>query len=61
MKIFSAVLFIFVATTILTASSYFLNNVKASDSVMVNVGGNGSSWSSFTPQSVEINAGDTVT
>ena len=28
---------------------------------MVNVGGNGSSWSSFTPQSVEIKAGDTVT
>lgn len=61
MKIFSAVLFVFVATTILTASSFFLNNVNASDPVMVNVGGNGSSWSSFTPQSVEIKAGDTVT
>ena len=35
--------------------------VHASNSVMVDVGGNGSSWSSFTPQSVEIKAGDTVT
>jgi plastocyanin len=35
--------------------------VVASNSVMVNVGGNGSSWSSFTPQSVEIKAGETVT
>ena len=35
--------------------------VHASNSVMVDVGGNGSSWSSFTPQSVEIKAGDSVT
>ncbi|HKQ22049.1 MAG TPA: hypothetical protein VJS91_08420 [Nitrososphaeraceae archaeon] len=33
----------------------------ASNSIMVDVGGNGSSWSSFTPQSVEIKAGDSVT
>ena len=35
--------------------------VHASNSVMVNVGGNGSSWSSYIPQSVEIKAGDSVT
>jgi len=35
--------------------------VHASNSVMVDVGGNGSSWSSFTPQNVEIKAGDSVT
>jgi plastocyanin len=35
--------------------------LHASNSIMVNVGGNGSSWSSYTPQSVEIKAGDTVT
>ena len=28
---------------------------------MVNVGGNGSSWASYIPQSVEIKVGDTVT
>ena len=35
--------------------------VHASESTLVSVGGNGSSWSSYSPQSVEIKAGDTVT
>jgi plastocyanin len=35
--------------------------VYAFNSVVINVGGNGSSWSSYTPQSVEIKVGDTVT
>jgi len=57
---------IFIAITIpalalIFAITYVPFVVHASNSVMVNVGGNGSSWSSFTPQSVEIKAGDTVT
>ena len=60
MKIPLAVLFVFATTTILTASSYFLNNVNASDSV-VTMGGNGSSWDAITPKNTEIKAGDTVT
>jgi plastocyanin len=60
MKILLAVLFVFAATTILTASSYFLNNVNASDSV-VSVGGNGSSWDAYTPKNIEIKVGESVT
>ena len=52
MKIFLAVLSIFVATIILTTSSYFLNNVIASDSV-VSIGGNGSSWDAITPKKLK--------
>jgi plastocyanin len=57
---------IFIATTISAIALIFAITcvpfvVVASNSVMVNVGGNGSSWSSFTPQSVEIKAGETVT
>ena len=57
---------IFVATIIPAIALIFAITsvpfvVVASNSVMVNVGGNGSSWSSFTPQSVEIKAGETVT
>jgi hypothetical protein len=53
MKIFLAVLFVFVATTILAASNYSLNNANASDSV-VSLGGNGSSWDAITPKNIEI-------
>jgi len=60
MKIFLTVLFVFVATSILTTCSYFLNNVNASDS-MVTVGGNGSSWDAFTPKNIEIKVGESVT
>jgi plastocyanin len=60
MKILLAVLFVFAATTILTAYSYFLNNVNASDSV-VSVGGNGSSWDAYTPKNIEIKVGESVT
>jgi plastocyanin len=57
---------IFIATTISAIALIFAITcvpfvVVASNSVMVNVGGNGSSWSSFTPQSVEIKAGESVT
>ncbi|HEX5573921.1 MAG TPA: hypothetical protein VFX26_05275 [Nitrososphaeraceae archaeon] len=57
---------IFIASTISAIALIFAITcvpfvVVASNSVMVNVGGNGSSWSSFTPQSVEIKAGETVT
>lgn len=45
---------------ILFGFNYSLNNVAASDS-MVSVGGNGSLWDSFTPQNVEIKAGESVT
>ena len=53
---------IFIATTIPAIALIFAITcvpfvVDASNSVMVNVGGNGSSWSSYTPQSVEIKAG----
>ena len=56
---------IFIAITIPTIALFFAITcvpfvVHAFNSVMVNVGGNGSSWSSYTPQSVEIKAGDTV-
>lgn len=42
-----------------------LSNTVISSSAAVNtrvaVGGNGSAWDTYTPQSVEINAGDSVT
>ena len=36
-------------------------SVHASNTIIVNVGGNGSSWDSYDPQTVEIKVGDTVT
>jgi plastocyanin len=49
------------AIVVLFAIINFPLGVHASESTMVSVGGNGSSWSSYSPRSVEINAGDTVT
>jgi hypothetical protein len=49
-----------VATTILAASSYILNNANAFDSV-VSLGGNGSSWDAITPKNIEIKVGESVT
>jgi plastocyanin len=49
-----------VATTILAASSYILNNANAFDS-MVSLGGNGSSWDAITPKNIEIKVGESVT
>ena len=58
MKIVLVILSLTIA--ILSGFNYSLNDVAASDS-MVSVGGNGSLWDSFTPQDVEIKAGESVT
>ena len=52
---------IVIPAIVLFAITNFPLAVHASESTMVSVGGNGSSWSSYSPQSVEIKAGDTVT
>jgi len=57
MKIVLAIMSVTIA--ILFVFNYSLNGVYASDS-MVSVGGNGSLWDSFTPQNVEIKAGESV-
>jgi plastocyanin len=52
---------VFPTIVLLFAITNFPLVVHASESTMVSVGGNGSSWSSYNPQNVEIKAGDTVT
>lgn len=46
---------------LLFAITNFSLAIHASEPIMVSVGGNGSSWSSYSPKSVEIKVGDTVT
>ena len=59
MKITIAILSLTIAI-ILFGFNCSLDDAAASDS-MVSVGGNGSLWSSFTPQNVEIKVGESVT
>lgn len=58
MKITIAILSLTVA--ILFGFNYSLNDVVASNRI-VNVGGNGTLWDSFTPKIVEVKVGESVT
>src|SRR5919107_3894418 len=61
MKIISSIVMIMVVFILVLGGTHVVLTTSETSNTRVAAGGNGSSWDSFSPQSIKINTGDSVT